>query len=83
MLVSIICFYNFVLEVNGWLVAPELYRYKISSGDVLYAMVFRPHNYKPGVAYPTVLNVYGGPAVQTVSNTFKVCIYIYVYINYR
>ena len=25
-----------------------------------------------GVKYPTVLNVYGGPEVQTVSNTFKV-----------
>lgn len=32
---------------------------------------FRPHNFKPGMIYPTVLNVYGGPEVQTVSNSFK------------
>nr|XP_022905301.1 dipeptidyl peptidase 9-like [Onthophagus taurus] len=34
-------------------------------------MVFRPHDYIPGQKYPTVLNVYGGPEVQLVSNTFK------------
>ncbi|XP_047119036.1 dipeptidyl peptidase 9 [Schistocerca piceifrons] len=50
---------------------PELYTHKISSGDLLYAMVFRPHNFEPGVKYPTVLNIYGGPEVQLVSNTFK------------
>lgn len=43
----------------------------ISSGETLYALVFRPHNFKPGMVYPTVLNVYGGPEVQTVSNSFK------------
>lgn len=31
----------------------------------------RPHNFKPGMVYPTILNVYGGPEVQTVSNSFK------------
>ncbi|XP_014230063.1 dipeptidyl peptidase 9-like isoform X1 [Trichogramma pretiosum] len=50
---------------------PELFSYKISSGDVIYSMIFKPHNYQPGVKYPTVLNVYGGPEVQLVSNTFK------------
>lgn len=34
-------------------------------------IIFRPHNFKPGMIYPTVLNVYGGPEVQTVSNSFK------------
>lgn len=43
----------------------------IASGETLYAMVFKPHNYKPGNLYPTILNVYGGPEVQTVSNSFK------------
>lgn len=33
--------------------------------------IFRPHNFKPGMVYPTILNVYGGPEVQTVSNSFK------------
>lgn len=52
--------------------SPIIYTPKISSGDILYAMVFKPHNFKLGVKYPTVLNVYGGPEVQTVTNTFKV-----------
>ncbi|XP_050068403.1 dipeptidyl peptidase 9 [Anopheles maculipalpis] len=50
---------------------PSIYSPQISTGDVLYAMVFKPHNFMLGVKYPTVLNVYGGPEVQTVSNTFK------------
>lgn len=50
---------------------PELYTHQISSGDILFAMVFRPHGYQHGHKYPTVLNVYGGPEVQLVSNTFK------------
>uniref|UniRef100_A0A182PSW5 Peptidase S9 prolyl oligopeptidase catalytic domain-containing protein n=1 Tax=Anopheles epiroticus TaxID=199890 RepID=A0A182PSW5_9DIPT len=50
---------------------PSIHSPQISTGDVLYAMVFKPHNFMLGVKYPTVLNVYGGPEVQTVSNTFK------------
>ncbi|CAB0002126.1 unnamed protein product [Nesidiocoris tenuis] len=50
---------------------PEIYSHEISSGDVVYAMVFRPHGAVPSVKYPTVLNVYGGPEVQIVTNTFK------------
>ena len=51
---------------------PRLYSYQISSGDVLHAMVFKPHSFEPNKKYPCVLNVYGGPEVQLVSNTFKV-----------
>ncbi|XP_058055643.1 dipeptidyl peptidase 9 [Anopheles bellator] len=50
---------------------PSIHSPRISTGDVLYAMVFKPHNFALGVKYPTVLNVYGGPEVQTVNNTFK------------
>jgi dipeptidyl-peptidase 9 len=50
---------------------PELYTHEISSGNVLYAMVFKPHNFEHGKKYPTVLNIYGGPEVQLVSNSFK------------
>ncbi|XP_018323379.1 dipeptidyl peptidase 9 isoform X2 [Agrilus planipennis] len=49
---------------------PKLYTHEVS-GQVLYAMVFKPHNFEPHQKYPTVLNVYGGPEVQLVSNTFK------------
>ena len=51
---------------------PSIYSPRLSSGETLYAMVFKPHNFTLGVRYPTVLNVYGGPEVQTVNNTFKV-----------
>ena len=51
---------------------PSIFNLKISSGETLYAMVFKPHNFKVGIMYPTILNVYGGPEVQVVSNSFKV-----------
>jgi len=51
---------------------PTIYSPRLTNGDLLYAMVFKPHNFMPGIKYPTVLNVYGGPEVQTVNNTFKV-----------
>ncbi|XP_055608530.1 dipeptidyl peptidase 9 [Uranotaenia lowii] len=50
---------------------PTIYSPRLASGEVIYAMVFKPHNFTLGVKYPTVLNVYGGPEVQTVNNTFK------------
>ncbi|XP_017086832.2 dipeptidyl peptidase 9 [Drosophila bipectinata] len=50
---------------------PQIFRPQLKSGDIVYAMVFKPHNFELGVKYPTVLNVYGGPEVQTVNNTFK------------
>ncbi|XP_003492882.1 dipeptidyl peptidase 9 isoform X1 [Bombus impatiens] len=53
------------------LFSPEIYTYKISSNDTIYSMIFKPHNFQIGVKYPTILNVYGGPEVQLVSNTFK------------
>lgn len=56
----------------GNLYRPTLYTHEISSGHHLYAMVFQPHGYEAGRKYPTVLNVYGGPEVQLVSNSFKV-----------
>uniref|UniRef100_A0A0C4FEI9 LD33755p n=1 Tax=Drosophila melanogaster TaxID=7227 RepID=A0A0C4FEI9_DROME len=50
---------------------PQIFSPQLPSGDIVYAMVFKPHNFELGVKYPTVLNVYGGPEVQTVNNTFK------------
>ncbi|XP_030374794.1 dipeptidyl peptidase 9 isoform X2 [Scaptodrosophila lebanonensis] len=50
---------------------PQIFRPQLPSGEIVYAMVFKPHNFQLGVKYPTVLNVYGGPEVQTVNNTFK------------
>jgi dipeptidyl-peptidase 9 len=63
---------NLFSVLEGEFYCPELYTHQISSGDLLYAMVFKPHCFQPGKKYPTVLNIYGGPEVQLVSNTFKV-----------
>lgn len=60
------------LNSESELFAPEIFTHKISSGDTIYSMIFKPHNFKPDKKYPTILNVYGGPEVQLVSNTFKV-----------
>jgi dipeptidyl-peptidase 9 len=68
--IIIVCFQGGLPESPIY--SPSIYSPRISSGDILYAMVFKPHNFTLGVKYPTVLNVYGGPEVQTVSNTFKV-----------
>lgn len=50
---------------------PEMFDYKGKSGYTMYGMYYKPQNYQPGVKYPTVLFVYGGPHVQLVSNSFK------------
>ncbi|XP_063221671.1 dipeptidyl peptidase 9 [Bacillus rossius redtenbacheri] len=66
--------FGYLLEPSvpeGEFFCPELYTHQISSGDLLYAMVFKPHCFQAGRKYPTVLNIYGGPEVQLVSNTFK------------
>ncbi|TRY69188.1 hypothetical protein TCAL_12071 [Tigriopus californicus] len=50
---------------------PEIFSHEISSGDLIYGMIFKPYTIKPGVRYPVILNIYGGPEVQLVTNTFK------------
>lgn len=53
---------------------PHIYSPRLPTGEIVYAMVFKPHNFQKGIKYPAVLNVYGGPEVQIVKNTFKVLI---------
>ena len=69
------------LNSNGWILQPtnpdkefpppELFSHCLASGHKLYGMIYKPHNHVPGVRYPVVLNVYGGPELQLVSNSFK------------
>lgn len=63
---------QFFAVADSDLYTPKLYTHQISSGDILHAMVFKPHSFELNKKYPCVLNVYGGPEVQLVSNTFKV-----------
>ncbi|XP_070178720.1 dipeptidyl peptidase 9-like isoform X2 [Littorina saxatilis] len=51
--------------------SPELFGFQSVNGYQLYGMFCRPHHFRPGVRYPTVLFVYGGPQVQLVTNSFK------------
>lgn len=51
---------------------PQIYSPRLPSGEIVYAMVFKPHHFQNGIKYPAVLNVYGGPEVQIVKNTFRV-----------
>ena len=60
-------------EIETLIVAPDICTYyQQDTGLVLYAMIYKPHNYVPGKKYPTVLNIYGGPEVQLVYNCFRV-----------
>lgn len=51
---------------------PDIYCYQTEYGEELYAMVYKPFDFDPKKKYPTILNVYGGPEVQLVYNSFRV-----------
>jgi len=53
---------------------PEIETYQLDNGTDLYAMVYKPFNFDPSKKYPTILNIYGGPEVQLVVNSFRVCL---------
>ncbi|CAL8078755.1 unnamed protein product [Orchesella dallaii] len=50
---------------------PEITTHQLSTGENLYAMIYKPFNFQPNKRYPTILNVYGGPEVQLVYNSFR------------
>lgn len=50
---------------------PELFSYESKHGHQVYGMMFKPPSIQPGVKYPTVLYLYGGPHVQLVTNAHK------------
>uniref|UniRef100_A0A672L9A8 dipeptidyl-peptidase IV n=1 Tax=Sinocyclocheilus grahami TaxID=75366 RepID=A0A672L9A8_SINGR len=52
-------------------VPPEIFSFPASSGFLIYGMLYKPHNLKPGKKHPTILFVYGGPQVQLVNNSYK------------
>ena len=49
----------------------ELFSFKNSSNDLIYGFFYKPEGYKPGIKYPTIVYVYGGPSVQVVRNTYE------------
>lgn len=51
---------------------PELFTYQLKdSGGLVYGVIFKPDFMENGVKYPCLLDVYGGPEVQIVTNSFK------------
>ena len=51
---------------------PELFSYQLKeSGDIVYGLIYKPDFMQADKKYPCLLEVYGGPGVQMVTNTFK------------
>lgn len=50
---------------------PQIFSFMTNDNCKLYGMIYLPFNYEPGVKYPTVLYVYGGPRVQIITNSYK------------
>jgi dipeptidyl-peptidase-4 len=49
----------------------EIVSVKTSDGAQLYARMIKPAGFQPGVKYPAVITVYGGPGVQSVHNAWQ------------
>lgn len=68
------------LQSLGWLLRPaspdkdfpppELFSHILETGEKLYGLLYKP-KLVAGMKYPVMLNVYGGPELQLVSNNFK------------
>lgn len=56
-------------KLNGHSLLPEeTIPVTASDGTVLYGRLIRPSGSRPGVRYPVIVSVYGGPGVQAVRN---------------
>ena len=62
---------NEQIDLLPGLPKPELFTYKLKSGDLVYGVIFKPDFMENGMKYPCLLDIYGGPEVQVVSNSFK------------
>ena len=51
---------------------PTILNRQISCGQTLYCIMYYPPNMDIKRKYPVILNIYGGPDFQLVTNTFKV-----------
>ncbi|CAG8791019.1 7705_t:CDS:2, partial [Acaulospora morrowiae] len=49
----------------------EFFNFKNNDGITIYGCLYRPENFVPGRKYPTLLNIYGGPQSQMVTNDYK------------
>lgn len=51
--------------------SPQIFSTRLSCGWDVYCTLWRASGSQNGQRYPTVLHVYGGPEVQTVTNCYK------------
>ena len=59
------------VELEQYTLLPsEIVKVKASDGTLLYGEMTKPVNYQAGKKYPLVVQVYGGPGVQTVQDTW-------------
>jgi len=58
------------VESSFPLVYPEIFSFQNTRGYTLYGALYKPSDYDPNKKYPTILQVYGGPHVQLVSNNY-------------
>lgn len=62
--------YDCQTDLLPGLAKPELFCCQLTSGELIYGSIFKPEFMESGVRYPTVLEIYGGPETQMVSNNF-------------
>lgn len=51
--------------------SPQIFEYRLKSGELIYGFLFKPDYMKAGIKYPVLLEIYGGPEVQIVTKSFK------------
>lgn len=56
------------------LTPPELIEVQTRDGETLHAAVYRPQGLQPGQKVPVVVDVYGGPHVQQVTNAWALTV---------
>ena len=49
----------------------EIAQLKSQDGKLLYGRLIKPANFRAGEKYPAIVMVYGGPGVQTVTNSWQ------------
>jgi dipeptidyl-peptidase-4 len=49
----------------------EIVKVKADDGTLLYGRLIKPAGFVPGNKYPLIVNVYGGPGVQTIRNEWQ------------
>ena len=59
------------IDLLPGMAAPQLFDYRLKTGDLIYGFIFKPECMEAGVRYPVLLEIYGGPEVQLVSKSFK------------